>query len=660
MQILADEVEVIEVFGGCFPPISTGTQVFNKEFEKSGLQNKDNVLIKYLEVKLNMCGIVGYIGGNEAAPILIKGLKKLEYRGYDSAGIAVYGDSINVVKTKGRLADLDEKVQSLGGVKGTMGIGHTRWATHGAPSDVNSHPHTSMNGRITVVHNGIIENYIQLKAELEKNGYVFASETDTEVVAQLFDYYYNGDMVDTLIKVIERIRGSYALAVMCTEKTDEIVAVRKDSPMLIGLGEGENYIASDIPAVLEYTKNYYLLNDNEIVVLKKDSVKILDMNKNEIKKDVYNVTWDISAAEKGGYDYFMLKEIMEQPKAIKDTIHPRIADGTIKLDDVKYTDEDIKNINRIHIIACGSAYHAGIVGKYVIEDFARIPVEVDLASEFRYRNPILNKNDVCIIISQSGETADTLAALREAKRQGIRILSIVNVVGSSIARESDDVLYTWAGPEIAVATTKGYSTQVALMYLIGLKFGQVRGYISDERVSELIGELDKLPEYIEKLIDLEKDIKVMAKEHHNSNDVFIIGRGIDYAASLEGSLKLKEISYIHSEAYAAGELKHGTISLIEDGTLVVAVATQDNLYEKLVSNVKEVKARGAYVIAIAKEGNTEIGEVADKVIYIPHVDDKFTASLNAIPMQLFAYYVAIERGCDVDKPRNLAKSVTVE
>ncbi len=607
-----------------------------------------------------MCGIVGYIGGNEAAPILIKGLKKLEYRGYDSAGIAVYGDSINVVKTKGRLADLDEKVQSLGGVKGTMGIGHTRWATHGAPSDVNSHPHTSMNGKITVVHNGIIENYIQLKAELEKNGYVFASETDTEVVAQLFDYYYNGDMVDTLIKVIERIRGSYALAVMCTEKTDEIVAVRKDSPMLIGLGEGENYIASDIPAVLEYTKNYYLLNDNEIVVLKKDSVKILDMNKNEIKKDVYNVTWDISAAEKGGYDYFMLKEIMEQPKAIKDTIHPRIADGTIKLDNIKYTDEDIKNINRIHIIACGSAYHAGIVGKYVIEDLARIPVEVDLASEFRYRNPILNKNDVCIIISQSGETADTLAALREAKRQGIRILSIVNVVGSSIARESDDVLYTWAGPEIAVATTKGYSTQVALMYLIGIKFGQVRGYVSDERVSELIGELDKLPEYIEKLIGLEEDIKVMAKEHHNSNDVFIIGRGIDYAASLEGSLKLKEISYIHSEAYAAGELKHGTISLIEDGTLVVAVATQDNLYEKLVSNVKEVKARGAYVIAIAKEGNTEIGEVADKVIYIPHVDDKFTATLNAIPMQLFAYYVAVERGCDVDKPRNLAKSVTVE
>lgn len=607
-----------------------------------------------------MCGIVGYIGKNEASPILIKGLQKLEYRGYDSAGIAVYNNGINVVKTKGRLVDLDEKVKSLGGVSGTMGIGHTRWATHGAPSDINSHPHTSMSGKITVVHNGIIENYLQLKADLEKEGYKFVSETDTEVVAHLFDFYYDGDMVDTLIKVIDKIRGSYALAVMCTEKPDEIVAVRKDSPMLIGLGDGENYIASDIPAVLEYTKDYYLLNDNEIVVLKRDGVTVLDMDKNEIKKDIYNVTWDISSAEKGGYDYFMLKEIMEQPKAIKDTIHPRIADGEIKLDDVKYTDDDIKNIGRIHIIACGSAYHAGIVGKYVIEDLARIPVEVDLASEFRYRNPILNKNDVCLIISQSGETADTLAALREAKRKGVRILSIVNVVGSSIARESDDVLYTWAGPEIAVATTKGYSTQVALMYLIGLKFGQVRGFVSDEKAKAMVSELDKIPEYIEKLLTLDKEIEGMAKEHASSENVFIIGRGIDYAASLEGSLKIKEISYIHSEAYAAGELKHGTISLIEEGTLVIAVATQDNLYEKLVSNVKEVKARGAYVIAIAKEGNTEIGEVADKVIYIPNTDDKLTASLSAIPMQLFAYHVAVERGCDIDKPRNLAKSVTVE
>ena len=607
-----------------------------------------------------MCGIVGYIGQNEAAPVLIKGLKKLEYRGYDSAGIAVFGDGIHVVKTKGRLADLDAKVQEMGGVEGHVGIGHTRWATHGAPSDVNSHPHTSMNGRISVVHNGIIENYLQLKAELEEKGYVFASETDTEVVAQLFDYYYDGDMVDTLIRVIGRIRGSYALGILCNEKPDEIVAVRKDSPMLVGIGENENFIASDIPALLEYTKDYYLLNDNEIVVLKKDSITILDLDKNEIKKDIYNVTWDISAAEKGGYDYFMMKEIMEQPKAFKATISPRIVDGEIKLDNIKYTDEDIRNINRIHIIACGSAWHAAIVGKYVIEDYARIPVEVDLASEFRYRNPILDKNDICIIISQSGETADTLAALREAKRQGIRILAIVNVVGSSIARESDDVLYTWAGPEIAVATTKGYSTQVALMYLLAMKFGQARGHLSAEEVKKLTAELELVPSYIEKLLTMDEELKELAKAHAHANDVFVIGRGIDYAVALEGSLKLKEISYIHSEAYAAGELKHGTISLIEEGTLVVAIATQDPLYEKLVSNVKEVKARGAYVVAIAKEGNTEIAEVADKVIYIPQINDKFTASLNVIPMQIFSYYVAIERGCDVDMPRNLAKSVTVE
>lgn len=607
-----------------------------------------------------MCGIVGYIGQNEAAPVLIKGLKKLEYRGYDSAGIAVFGDGIHVVKTKGRLADLDAKVQEMGGVEGHVGIGHTRWATHGAPSDVNSHPHTSMNGRISVVHNGIIENYLQLKAELEEKGYVFASETDTEVVAQLFDYYYDGDMVDTLIRVIGRIRGSYALGILCNEKPDEIVAVRKDSPMLVGIGENENFIASDIPALLEYTKDYYLLNDNEIVVLKKDGITILDLDKNEIKKDIYNVTWDISAAEKGGYDYFMMKEIMEQPKAFKATISPRIVDGEIKLDNIKYTDEDIRNINRIHIIACGSAWHAAIVGKYVIEDYARIPVEVDLASEFRYRNPILDKNDICIIISQSGETADTLAALREAKRQGIRILAIVNVVGSSIARESDDVLYTWAGPEIAVATTKGYSTQVALMYLLAMKFGQARGYLSAEEVKKQTAELELVPGYIEKLLTMDEELKELAKAHAHANDVFVIGRGIDYAVALEGSLKLKEISYIHSEAYAAGELKHGTISLIEEGTLVVAIATQDPLYEKLVSNVKEVKARGAYVVAIAKEGNTEIAEVADKVIYIPQINDKFTASLNVIPMQIFSYYVAIERGCDVDMPRNLAKSVTVE
>lgn len=607
-----------------------------------------------------MCGIVGYIGNAQAAPILIKGLSKLEYRGYDSAGIAVFGDGVQVVKAKGRLAELDEKVKNMGGVKGCMGIGHTRWATHGAPSDKNAHPHTSTNGRISVVHNGIIENYIQLKSELEKQGYVFVSETDTEVIAQLFDSLYNGDLVDTLIRVIGKVRGSYALGVLCSEKPDEFVAVRKDSPLLVGISEDGNYIASDIPAVLEYTKDYYLLNDNEIVVMKKDGVTILDLDKNEIKKDIYHVDWDISAAEKGGYDYFMMKEIMEQPKALKATISPRLDNGQIVLDQLKYTDEDIKNINRIHIVACGSAWHAGIVGKYVIEDLARIPVEVDLASEFRYRNPILNKNDVCIIISQSGETADTLAALREAKRQGIRILSIVNVVGSSIARDSDDVLYTWAGPEIAVATTKGYSTQVALMYLIALKFGRVRGHVSAEEAARLVAELEAVPEKIEQLFALDGKMKELAEGHANAKDVFIIGRGIDYAVALECSLKLKEISYIHSEAYAAGELKHGTISLIEEGTLVVAIATQDTLYEKLVSNVKEVKARGAYVLAIAKEGNTEIAEVADEVIYIPDIDDRFTASLDVIPMQLFAYYVAVARGCDVDKPRNLAKSVTVE
>ncbi len=607
-----------------------------------------------------MCGIVGYIGQNEAAPVLIQGLKKLEYRGYDSAGIAIYNQGLQVVKTKGRLADLDAKVNAMGGVKGSMGIGHTRWATHGTPSDANSHPHSSMNGRISVVHNGIIENYLQLKAELQEKGYVFQSETDTEVVAQLFDYYYNGDMVDTLIQVIGKIRGSYALGILCQDKPDEMLAVRKDSPLLVGIGKDENFIASDIPALLEYTKEYYLLNDNEIVVLKKDGITILDMDKNEIKKDIYHVTWDISAAEKGGYDYFMMKEIMEQPEAIKKTISPRIVDGKIRLDDIKYTEQDMKDINRIHIIACGSAWHAGIVGKYVIEEYARIPVEVDLASEFRYRNPILHKNDVCVIISQSGETADTLAALREAKRQGIRILSIVNVVGSSIARESDDVLYTWAGPEIAVATTKGYSTQISLMYLLALKLGHVRGYVSDDMLQTLVSELEQIPEYMEKLLKNEAQWKALAKTYAFANDVFLIGRGIDYAVAMEGSLKLKEISYIHSEAYAAGELKHGTISLIEDGTLVIAIATQDALYEKLVSNVKEVKARGAKVVAIAKEGNTEIAEVADTVIYIPKIHDTLTASLNIIPMQILAYYVAVERGCDVDMPRNLAKSVTVE
>lgn len=607
-----------------------------------------------------MCGIVGYVGTEYAAPVLLHGLEKLEYRGYDSAGIAVHQNGIFTIKTKGRLSDLKEKMQTAGTIEGHVGIGHTRWATHGAPSDVNSHPHSSESGRISIVHNGIIENYMELKAFLQEQGKTFVSETDTEIVAQLFDYYYQGDLVDTMIKVIEKIKGAYALGVLCSERPDEIVAVRKDSPLLVGLGKNENYIASDIPALLEYTRDYYLLEDNEIVLLKKDSIQLFDLNKNEIKKEIFHVDWDVSAAEKDGYDYFMMKEIVEQPEGLRKTIYPRIKENKIQLDQIELTAEQVKNINRIHIVACGSAWHASIVGKYVIERLSRIPVEVDLASEFRYRQPILQKNDLCIIVSQSGETADTLAALREAKRHGVRVLSIVNVVGSSIARESDDVIYTWAGPEIAVATTKGYSTQLSVMYLLALYFGAAREIISEEQMTDYIEKLRKVPDDVEQLLKTEEKIKGLAKQYAQSKDVFIIGRGIDYAAAMESSLKLKEISYIHSEAYAAGELKHGTISLVEDGTLVIAIATQQHLFEKLISNIKEVKARGANVIAIATEGNDSIEKVADEVFYIPKTNEMFTASATVIPMQLLAYYIAVERGCDVDKPRNLAKSVTVE
>ena len=608
-----------------------------------------------------MCGIVGFAGKRPAAPFLLDGLSKLEYRGYDSAGIAVFCDKIRTVKSQGRLADLRAKVDTVSHLDGTLGIGHTLWATHGAPNDINSHPHTSMSGRVSIVHNGIIENYIPLKQELESAGVVFRSETDTEVVAQLFDYYYEGDMIDTLIRVIGRIRGSYALGILCSDHPDQLVAVRKDSPLIIGLGEGENYIASDIPAVLEHTRDYYLLEDNEIAILKADSVELLDLNRNPVHHDVYTVTYDISAAEKGGYEYFMMKEIMEQPRAMRTCIGSRLTEnGEVKLDKIRLTEEQIRNIGRIHIVACGSAWHAGIVAKYVIEEMTRIPVEVDLASEFRYRRPILSRNDLCITISQSGETADTLAALREARANDVHVLSIVNAVGSSIARESDDVLYTMAGPEIAVATTKGYSTQLAVIYLIALKFAAIRKTLKPARIQELTQALINLPDQIEALTKMDQRLREMATENADKNDVFIIGRGIDYGASMESSLKLKEISYVHSEAYAAGELKHGTISLIEDGSLVIAVATQDALYEKLVSNVKEIKARGAHVIAIVKEGCTDVEEVADEVIYIPSTDDLYTSSLTVIPMQLFAYYVAIARGCDVDKPRNLAKSVTVE
>ena len=613
-----------------------------------------------------MCGIVGYAGYQPAAPFLLEGLQKLEYRGYDSAGIAVFSDKVRIMKSQGRLATLREKVDAAGGIPGTLGIGHTRWATHGAPNNINSHPHSSMTGCITVVHNGIIENYIPLKEELQAEGIVFRSETDTEVVAQLFDKLYDGDLVGTLIRVVGKLRGSYALGILCKDYPDTLLAVRKDSPMIIGLGEHENYIASDIPAVLDHTRNYYLLNDNEIAIIKADSVELVDLDRNPVHHDVYTVDYDISAAEKGGYDYFMMKEIKEQPNALRTCIGSRIQNGEIQLDKIRLTEEQIRNMGRIHIVACGSAWHAAMVGKYVIEELTRIPVEVDLASEFRYRRPILKPNDLCITISQSGETADTLAALREARANNVHVLSIVNAVGSSIARESDDVLYTMAGPEIAVATTKGYTTQLAVLYLVALKFGMIRDTVPAKLAEKLLHDLEALPDQLESLFQDEEALKQLAKDHQSRgtektrNNVFIIGRGIDYGASLESSLKLKEISYVHSEAYAAGELKHGTISLIEEGTLVVAVATQKPLYEKLISNVKEVKARGAYVVAIVREGCTDVESVADQVFYIPNTSDLFTSTLTVIPMQLFAYYTAIELGCDVDKPRNLAKSVTVE
>ena len=602
-----------------------------------------------------MCGIVGYAGYQPAAPFLLEGLQKLEYRGYDSAGIAVFSDKVRIMKSQGRLATLREKVDAAGGIPGTLGIGHTRWATHGAPNDINSHPHSSMTGRITVVHNGIIENYIPLKEELQAEGIVFRSETDTEVVAQLFDKLYDGDLVGTLIRVVGKLRGSYALGILCKDYPDTLLAVRKDSPMIIGLGEHENYIASDIPAVLDHTRNYYLLNDNEIAIIKADSVELVDLDRNPVHHDVYTVDYDISAAEKGGYDYFMMKEIKEQPNALRTCIGSRIQNGEIQLDKIRLTEEQIRNMGRIHIVACGSAWHAAMVGKYVIEELTRIPVEVDLASEFRYRRPILKPNDLCITISQSGETADTLAALREARANNVHVLSIVNAVGSSIARESDDVLYTMAGPEIAVATTKGYTTQLAVLYLVALKFGMIRDTVPAKLAEKLLHDLEALPDQLESLFQDEEALKQLAKDHQSRgtektrNNVFIIGRGIDYGASLESSLKLKEISYVHSEAYAAGELKHGTISLIEEGTLVVAVATQKPLYEKLISNV-----------AIVREGCTDVESVADQVFYIPNTSDLFTSTLTVIPMQLFAYYTAIELGCDVDKPRNLAKSVTVE
>ena len=608
-----------------------------------------------------MCGIVGYTGEVQAAPVLLKGLEKLEYRGYDSAGIAVFdGTGIRVAKAKGRLQVLRDLTQDGSLIHGTIGIGHTRWATHGAPSDVNSHPQVSDSGKFAVVHNGIIENYLELKEKLIKKGVTFVSETDTEVVAQLLEYYYQGDILDAMIQVLRRVEGSYALGVLCADAPDQIVAVRKDSPLIVGLGQGENFIASDVPAILNHTRDIYRLNDNEIVVLEKDSVQVFNMDKEPVEKQVTHIEWDISAAEKGGYEHFMAKEIMEQPKAVRDTISPRLRGGRVVFDEISLTPEQIRSFSKIFIVACGSAYHVGVVAKYVLEQTLRIPVEVDVASEFRYRSPILGSDTLVLVISQSGETADTLAALREAKRLGAYTLSIVNVVGSTIANESDDVIYTWAGPEIAVATTKAYSTQLAVVYLLAIYLGDLLGRISPEEYNSYIGELEALPDKITKILEHKDNIQYLASKFFNVRDVFFIGRNLDYAMSLEGSLKLKEISYIHSDAYAAGELKHGTISLIEDGTLVVALATQKRLFEKMASNMKEVKARGAVVLAVTTEDQKQIEKEADYEFYIPDACPMMLPSLAVIPLQLFAYYVSSMKGCDIDKPRNLAKSVTVE
>lgn len=611
-----------------------------------------------------MCGIVGYIGDSQAAPILLEGLAKLEYRGYDSAGIAVFdGNEINIMKAVGRLKVLSELTHDGATLPGTLGIGHTRWATHGSPSDINAHPHYNADSSIAVVHNGIIENYIKLRRMLEERGYTFLSETDTEVVAHLLDYYYKGNPIEAITKVMHRVEGSYALGILFKAHPDEVFAVRKDSPLIVGHTQDGNILASDVPAVLKYTRNVYFIENEEIVRLSKSDMKFFNVDEEELTKEPTTIQWDVEAAEKGGYEHFMLKEMYEQPKAVRDTIFPadpRITDNKIEIKELNMTDEEIRSIRKLYIVACGSAYHAGVTGKYVLEGLARIPVEIDLASEFRYRDPIYEENSMVIIISQSGETADSLAALRDAKAHGVKVLGIVNVVGSSIAREADSVMYTWAGPEIAVATTKAYSAQLVALYLLAMKFASVRNTIDDSQLQELIADLQRLPEQIEYLLNNKEKIQRFANRYLASRDVFFIGRGIDYAISLEGSLKLKEISYIHSEAYAAGELKHGTISLIEDGTLVAAVLTQEELYKKMISNMVEVKTRGAFVLAVTNNGNTEVEKAADYVIYIPQTNKYFTNSLAIIPLQLFGYYVSLGRGCDIDKPRNLAKSVTVE
>ena len=612
-----------------------------------------------------MCGIVGFVGSDQAAPILLDGLERLEYRGYDSAGIAVVSSDrkLQVKKSKGRLKVLSDIIQGGKSVEGTIGIGHTRWATHGEPNDINAHPHISGDGKVAVVHNGIIENYVELRDYLISQGYTFVSETDTEVVAQLLAFYYAecGNMLEAVFRVLRRIEGAYALGIICIEEPEHFIAARKDAPLLIGYGEGCNFIASDVTAIIKHTRDVSYMEDGEVAVVSADGVQFYNAMEQPIEKEHHTIDWDVSAAEKGGYAHFMLKEIMEQPEAIRKTAFSRIRDNRIVFEDLKYDASQIKDASRIFIIACGSSYHVGVVGKYNLERLLRKPVEVCLASEFRYSDPLVDDKSLVIVISQSGETLDTMAALREAKARGAHILSIVNVVGSSIARESDDVLYTWAGPEIAVATTKAYSTQLILLDMLGLYFAQELGTVSDAEYANIIEELLRLPGNMEQMLEDIDDIKHYASKYFNHNSVFFIGRNLDYAMGLEGSLKLKEISYIHSEAYASGELKHGTISLIENGTLVIALGTYEPLFDKAMSNVVEVQARGADVLALTTESNvSEMKKTVENVMSVPETHMILQPSLGVVPLQLFAYYVALLRGCDIDKPRNLAKSVTVE
>ena len=608
-----------------------------------------------------MCGIVGFTGARNAAPILLEGLKKLEYRGYDSAGVAVLGEAgIQMEKTQGMIKNLCAKTHEGADLKGRTGIGHTRWATHGAPSDINAHPHMSNDGRFAVVHNGIIENYAALREELQNAGFVFKSQTDTEVIVHLLDWYYTGDFKAAVMKTTARLKGSYSLGILCAQHPGQLYAVREASPLILGVGVGENYFASDVTALVSHTKNVIYLEDGEFAQLDAQGIQVFDATGMPVEKKAARIVWDIEAAEKGGYEHFMLKEIMEQPRALKATIEPRIRDGEIVLDDFAVTPQQLQGIDKIIITACGSAYYAGCVGRYIIEQMCRIPVEVELASELRYRDPIIDARTLVIVLSQSGETADSIAALKECRARGAQSLSIVNVVGSTIAKLSDHVIYTWAGPEIAVATTKGYTTQVAVLQMLAVSMAYTLGRIDYARYTELINAIRDLPGLVQRAIDLNPHISYLAKRYYTNDSLFFIGRNIDYAVCLEGSLKLKEISYLHSEAYPAGELKHGTIALIDQDKLVISLACQEALFEKLMSNIEEVKARGARVLAVALEGNRKIFAEADDVIFVPRTDPMLLAVPEIIPLQLFAYYVARENGCDIDKPKNLAKSVTVE